>query len=318
MKSIRACALLVLLGLTYGCGGGSGGSIGAGTVTPTATFNVSGTVTANGTGLSGATVTLNPTGGSPTTTTTGSSGTFTFTGKAKGNYTISAAMAGYAMSAQQSITINGADVTGIAFTATSTAGPFVVDTFQGTGTGTRLDDHVGDTGAGWQHLSGTNTAYIDGPNSAVYSTSDAIYYNSAVLPVYDYSVIATFRMNSPASGVNCYVSGRTNHDSNARYIAGHTHGLGWGLYYVDGLGHEALLAPGYGDTLLTANTTYTVELRMVGSSIAMYVNDVLAASATDTALATGDHVGLEITGTGPGSDGSYEIYDFEVTSPSVR
>ncbi len=195
---------------------------------------------------------------------------------------------------------------------------YISDTFQGTGTSTTLQNHTGDTGATWTLLYGVYLAYIDGPNSAVYSSSDANYYNTYNLPVNDYSIIATVHMNIPASGTNCLISGRTNPDTRARYVAGHTSGLGWGIYYMDGLGHETLLAPHYGQTSLSANTTYNVELRIVGTNITIYVNNVLAASVTDSALPTGNHAGLETCGTGPGSNGSYEVYDWKVTSPSIR
>lgn len=212
--------------------------------------------------------------------------------------------------------------TNVTLSAPSTIGSNVItyisDTFQGSGTSTPLQNHVGDTGAGWAILYGSNQAYIDGTNSAVYSRSDANYYNTYSLPVTDYSVMATVHMNQPASGTNCYVSGRTNPSSNARYVAGHTNGLGWGIYYMDGMGHETLLAPHYGQSILSANTTYTLELRIVGSSISMYVNNVLAASVSNTALSSGNHTGLEISGTGFGSNGSYEAYDWKVTSPSAR
>jgi len=195
---------------------------------------------------------------------------------------------------------------------------YINDTFKGSGTSTVLQNHIGDTGAGWAFLYGKNLAYIDGPNSAVYSSSDANYYNKYSIPANDYSVIATVHMNRPASGTNCAVSGRTNPSSHARYDAGHTQGMGWGLYYMDGLGHETLLAPRYGQMILSANTTYTLELRIVGSNISMYVNNLLAASITNTVLTTGNHAGLETSGTGAGSNSSYEVYGWEVTSPSVR
>lgn len=210
----------------------------------------------------------------------------------------------------------------VALSAPATIGSSTItyasDTFQGSGTSTTLQNHVADSGAGWAILYSNHNAYIDGPNSAVYSTTDANYYSTFSIPANDYSVLATVRMNRPASGTNCYVSGRTNPSSHARYVAGHTQGLGWGIYYMDGFGHETLLAPRYGQSILSANTTYTLELRIVGSDIRMYVNNILAASVNNSVLTTGNHAGLEISGTGPGSTGSYEVYDWKITSPSSR
>lgn len=196
---------------------------------------------------------------------------------------------------------------------------YINDTFKGSGVSTTLQNHIGDTGARWA-IVGRNIAYIDGPNTAVYSKTDANYYNTATIPVNDFSVIATFHMNKPNTtyGGNCYVSGRTNPSTHARYVAGHTQGLGWGMYYMDGMGHETRLAPLVGPRVLPNNTTYLVELRILGSSIQMYVNNKLYASVRNTYLTTGSHAGLEMTGSGYGSYSSYEIYDWKVTSPSVR
>lgn len=196
---------------------------------------------------------------------------------------------------------------------------YILDTFKGSGVSTTLQNHVGDTGARWA-LVGRNIAYIDGPNTAVYSKTDANYYNTASIPVNDFSVVATVHMTKPNTtyGGNCYVSGRTNPSTHARYVAGHTQGLGWGIYYMDGMGHETRLAPLVAPRTLPVNSTYLLELRIVGSSIRMYLNNQLIASATNTYLTTGNHAGLEMTGSGYGSTSSYEIYDFKVTSPSVR
>lgn len=234
------------------------------------------------------------------------------------------AIAAYNGSTESSLSPQVSQVmqTNIVLSAPSTIGSntitYILDTFQASGTSTELQNHVGNTGAGWGILFGSNLEYIDGPNSSVYSSSDANYYNTYGIPANDYSVIANVRMNTPVSGTNCYVSGRTNPSSHARYDAGHSQGLGWGLYYMDGLGHETRLAPLYGQATLSPDTTYTLELRIVGSNISMYVNNVLAASVTNTSLSSGNNAGLEITGTGPGSNGSYEVSDWQVTSPSAR
>jgi hypothetical protein len=80
----------------------------------TTTWGISGTITPSSAG-SGATVTLS--GAASATTTADSSGNFSFTGLANGSYTVTPSRSGYAFTpASQSITVSGANQTGIAFT----------------------------------------------------------------------------------------------------------------------------------------------------------------------------------------------------------
>jgi hypothetical protein len=80
------------------------------------TYSISGTISPS-TGGAGATVTLS--GTASTTTIANSSGAFTFTGFSNGTYTITPSHAGYTFSpSSKSATVNGANVTGLSFTAT--------------------------------------------------------------------------------------------------------------------------------------------------------------------------------------------------------
>ena len=91
----------------------------ASAVSPT-TYSISGTITAATNG-SGATVTLS--GASSATTTANSSGNYSFTGLANGSYTITASKNGFTFSpASSKVTVSGANVTGVNFTA-STVSP---------------------------------------------------------------------------------------------------------------------------------------------------------------------------------------------------
>jgi Carboxypeptidase regulatory-like domain len=88
------------------------------------TFNISGTITPAA-GGSGATVTLS--GAGTATTTADSSGAYTFTGLANGTYAVTPSKAGYTFSpASQNATVNGANVTGINFTATAQTNTFSI------------------------------------------------------------------------------------------------------------------------------------------------------------------------------------------------
>ena len=85
----------------------------------TAGFSLSGTINP-ATGGSGSTLTLS--GAASATATADSSGNYTVTGLANGTYTIVPSHAGYTFTpSSQSMTINGANVTGVNFTDTSAA-----------------------------------------------------------------------------------------------------------------------------------------------------------------------------------------------------
>ena len=85
----------------------------------TNTFSISGTISPAA-GGSGATVTLS--GAASATTTANSSGAYTFSGLANGSYAITPSLSGYTYSpTSQNATVNGANVTGINFTATASA-----------------------------------------------------------------------------------------------------------------------------------------------------------------------------------------------------
>jgi hypothetical protein len=80
------------------------------------TFSISGTISPT-TGGSGATVVLS--GAAGATTLASSSGSYGFNGLANGTYVITPTNTGYAFSpANQSVTVNGANLTGVNFTAT--------------------------------------------------------------------------------------------------------------------------------------------------------------------------------------------------------
>jgi PKD repeat protein len=84
------------------------------------TFTISGAIEFQGHGLAG--VVLAAASGSYTfPATTGSDGTYTIQGLPSATYTVSPSLAGYAFSpVSRSVTVNGANVTGVNFTATTT------------------------------------------------------------------------------------------------------------------------------------------------------------------------------------------------------
>lgn len=83
------------------------------------TFSISGTITLSGSALSGATVAL--TGPAAANTTTNSSGNYTFSGLANGTYTVTPSNTGDTFApVNQSVTVNGANQTGVNFSASVT------------------------------------------------------------------------------------------------------------------------------------------------------------------------------------------------------
>jgi len=87
-----------------------------GTQQTSTTYTLSGSITPASAG-SGATVSLS--GPSTASTTADTSGNFSFSSLANGTYVVTPSRSGYTFSpAQQSVTVNGANVTGVSFTAT--------------------------------------------------------------------------------------------------------------------------------------------------------------------------------------------------------
>ena len=90
----------------------------------TNTYSISGTISPTA-GGSGATVTLS--GAATATTTANTSGAYTFTGLANGTYAITPSHSGYTFSpTSQNATVNGANVTGINFTATASGATYSI------------------------------------------------------------------------------------------------------------------------------------------------------------------------------------------------
>ncbi len=88
------------------------------TANPPATYSISGTVTLNGSGLYGVTVTAGS-----ASATTNSAGAYTLTGLANGTYTVTPSLSGYTFTpASASETVNGANISGVNFTAATNGG----------------------------------------------------------------------------------------------------------------------------------------------------------------------------------------------------
>jgi hypothetical protein len=115
--------LVFALVVLAGCGGGgadAGGGGGGGGGTPT-TWTISGTISPASLGA-GATVTLS--GAASATTTADASGNYSFTGHSNGAYTVTPTKASTTFApANAQVTINGANVTAVNFTAAANPAP---------------------------------------------------------------------------------------------------------------------------------------------------------------------------------------------------
>lgn len=108
MKIVRFLIAMLFSIALAACGGG-------GSSTPDS-YGIAGSVTSSGAALAGATITL--TGGA--STTSDANGNYSFTGIANGSYAVTAAKTGYTFSPSGSTAlVNGANVTGMNFTATA-------------------------------------------------------------------------------------------------------------------------------------------------------------------------------------------------------
>ena len=88
------------------------------------TFTLSGTITP---AASGAGAVVSVTGPSTATATADANGNFTVSGLVNGTYTVTPSRPGFTMSpASRQVTVNGANVTGVTYTASSTSNPAVV------------------------------------------------------------------------------------------------------------------------------------------------------------------------------------------------
>ena len=117
-RALLLAGMLVSAAFICGCAGSVSGKTTSPTnPTPTGqTYSILGTITPSS-GGSGATITLS--GATSATTTGDTSGNYSFTGLANGTYAVTPSDKGFAFSpTSQNATVNGANVSGVNFTAT--------------------------------------------------------------------------------------------------------------------------------------------------------------------------------------------------------
>jgi hypothetical protein len=238
------------------------------TVQTAPAFSISGTISPTA-GGSGATVVLS--GVVTASTTTDSSGNYSFSGLANGNYAVTPSHTGYTFSpTSQSAPVNGANVTGINFTATAQTAP----TFSITGT---ISPTAGGSGA---------TVLLSGPAAATTTTNSAGSYTFTGLANGSYTVTPgnagyTFTPTNQAvtvsganiTGVNFTATAQQAHTVALSWDASTSTVSGYNVYRstVSGSGYAKInssLVPtlAYTDTAVVSGTTYFYVTTAVDSS----------------------------------------------------
>ena len=123
----------------------------AGSSSGAATYAVAGTVTLGGSALSGVTIS-----DGSTTALTSSSGAFTLAGLPDGTYTLTPSLSGYTFTpATDTVTVNGASVSGVSFTAAASSGGGTVlsDGFEGGGW---IETQVSGSQGAWAIVTSSN------------------------------------------------------------------------------------------------------------------------------------------------------------------
>jgi hypothetical protein len=173
--------LLAPLALLWGCAGLVSGNSAQTSNPAPQMYGISGTINPTTAG-SGATVSLN--GASSATTTAASSGAYTFTGLANGAYVIAPDHPGYAFTpGTQSVTVSGANVAGVNFTATPQPTHSVVLTWNASPTPTVTGYNVYRSSVSGSLYARVNTALVAGlayTDAAVQNSTTIYFVTTAV------------------------------------------------------------------------------------------------------------------------------------------
>lgn len=244
------------------------------------TYTVSGTITPT-VGGSGTTVTLS--GAATGATTANSSGGYTFTGLVNGTYAVTPSRTGYTFSpVSQSATINGANVTGLNFTATAQGG----QTFSLSGT---ISPTTGGAGA-TVTLSGAVSATAAANSSGTYTFTGLINGSYTVTPShtgYSFTPASLSKTVSGANvtGVNFTAVPLTAHSATASWTASTSVVSGYNVYRgtVSGgpytkLNSSLIALFTYTDTTVQSGQTYFFVTTAVDGSgnESVFSNEVTA------------------------------------------
>lgn len=230
------------------------------------TYSISGTISPTA-GGSGTTVTLS--GAANATTTANSSGAYTFAGLANGAYTITPSNTGYTFApASQAATVNGANVSGVNFTAAATAtysisgtispaagGDLATVTLSGAASATTIASASG----AYTFTGLANGAYTITPSNTGYAFAPA---NQAVTV-----------SGANISGVNFTATAVQTYSVGLIWSASTSTVAGYNIYRLTGTGTvytkinpSLVTSLSYTDTSVQGATTYTYVATAVDSS----------------------------------------------------
>ncbi|HLZ93619.1 MAG TPA: hypothetical protein VKQ28_18075 [Candidatus Acidoferrum sp.] len=226
MQGLLAALLFAPLALIAGCSGLVSQNSSTQTApSQTQTFSLSGAISPT-TGGSGATVTLS--GAANATATADSSGAFKFTGLANGTYSVVPNHTGYTFSpTSQNATVNGANVTGVNFTASAQTG----STFSISGT---ISPVAGGSGAAVA-LSGAATGTTTANSSGVYTFTGLKNGSYAVTPsrtgyTFSPSSQAATVNGANVTGINFTASATVAHSATTSWTASTSVVAGYNVY----------------------------------------------------------------------------------------
>lgn len=183
---------------------------------------------------------------------------------------------------------------------TAAGSTFSSDTMTGSA-GSTLQSHSGETGATWIKFNGADSVITDANRLRKNTFSDkSAYYSSGVPASPDYTIEADVTAKSIISNDAIGVVGRqdTSNGFGTFYFARYeTIDQSWNLgKYVNGSLTYLNYVTGQA---LTPGQSYHLKLAMSGSSLSVYVNDVLKASATDSSITAAGRAGVRL-----GQDGN--------------
>jgi hypothetical protein len=244
------------------------------------TWTISGSVGTTGSGS-----TISVTGTSTATATANASGAYTVTGLANGSYTVTPILTGYTFNpVNQAVTVTGANVTAVNFTATAVA----VQTWSITGS-------VGASGSGATiYLTGTSTASTTANGSGAYTFSGLANGSYTVTPS-----LNGYSFNPASVGVT--VNG-ANATAAAMVATAQTWGITGGVgtagsgatISLTGASTASTTANSSGAYAFTGlpNGSYTLTASLAGysfspASVAVTINGANATAAAMTATAEG-------------------------------
>jgi len=230
------------------------------------TFSISGTISPAA-GGSGATVTLS--GAVSASTTANSSGNYTFSGLANGGYTVTPSLTGYTFSpTTQAATVNGANVTGMNFTATA------VQTFSISGT---ISPAAGGGGA-TVTLSGAASASTTANSSGNYTFTGLANGTYTATPSNAGYTFTPVNRSVPINGanvsaVNFTATPQQAHSATLSWTASTSTVSGYNVYRgtVSGgpytlINLSLVTGPSYTDTTVQSGVTYYYVTTAVDSS----------------------------------------------------